>query len=281
MTRLGHVDRAAQRGDERAAELPAAAVVAAVGAAPGRAARRAALARRAAARRPRSPGAARSAATLAQLRAAPRARSPRTTTSTRSVRRRAPRCIRRSCSRRPRPAPPSRAPRATPAGPPRAPTLSGCQRALGQRDRREQRRLRRRAGERLARCGARLAARRLGDDSIIRPSLPVVYNGRNQPRREPRWPARPRSRSSASRSRSARSTGPARPHKVEQKQINLFADATGDHQFIHVDPERAAKLSPYKVTIAHGFLTLSLLPFLQSSHPAGRPRGVPGPGRWA
>ena len=59
--------------------------------------------------------------------------------------------------------------------------------------------------------------------------------------------------------------GPSQPHKVEQSQINLFADATGDHQFIHVDPERAAKLSPYKVTIAHGFLTLSLIPHLTSS----------------
>jgi acyl dehydratase len=56
-------------------------------------------------------------------------------------------------------------------------------------------------------------------------------------------------------------------HAVDQAQINLFADATGDHQFIHVDPERAAKLSPYKVTIAHGFLTLSLIPFLGSKIP--------------
>ena len=75
--------------------------------------------------------------------------------------------------------------------------------------------------------------------------------------------------------------GPGAPHKVEQKQINLFADATGDHQFIHVDPESAAKLSPYKVTIAHGFLTLSLLPYLQSEHPAGRPRGVRRASSWA
>ena len=48
-------------------------------------------------------------------------------------------------------------------------------------------------------------------------------------------------------------------HKVDQAQINAFADATLDHQFIHVDPEKSAKLSPYKVTIAHGFLTLSLV----------------------
>jgi acyl dehydratase len=45
---------------------------------------------------------------------------------------------------------------------------------------------------------------------------------------------------------------------VDQDRINTFADATGDHQWIHVDPERAAK-GPYGRTIAHGFLTLSLL----------------------
>jgi len=70
--------------------------------------------------------------------------------------------------------------------------------------------------------------------------------------------------------------GPGQPHKIEQSQINLFADATGDHQFIHVDPERAAKLSPYKVTIAHGFLTLSLLPFLQGSIPPADPEAYQG-----
>ncbi len=46
---------------------------------------------------------------------------------------------------------------------------------------------------------------------------------------------------------------------VTQERINQFADATGDHQWIHVDPERA-KTSPFKSTIAHGFLTLSLIP---------------------
>lgn len=54
-------------------------------------------------------------------------------------------------------------------------------------------------------------------------------------------------------------------HTIDQAQINAFADATLDHQFIHVDPELAAKRSPYKVTIAHGFLTLSLLPHLVGS----------------
>lgn len=48
---------------------------------------------------------------------------------------------------------------------------------------------------------------------------------------------------------------------VEQDRIGLFADATEDHQFIHIDPERAAK-TPFKGTVAHGFLTLSLLPKL-------------------
>ncbi|AAZ54996.1 conserved hypothetical protein [Thermobifida fusca YX] len=48
-------------------------------------------------------------------------------------------------------------------------------------------------------------------------------------------------------------------HTVTQDQINTFADATGDHQWIHVDVERAAA-GPFGSTIAHGFLTLSLLP---------------------
>jgi acyl dehydratase len=47
--------------------------------------------------------------------------------------------------------------------------------------------------------------------------------------------------------------------EVTQARINQFADATGDHQWIHVDSLRAAKESPFKSTIAHGFLTLSLL----------------------
>ena len=49
---------------------------------------------------------------------------------------------------------------------------------------------------------------------------------------------------------------------VDQERINLFADATLDHQWIHVDPERAKVESPYKSTIAHGCLTLSLLPHM-------------------
>jgi acyl dehydratase len=52
---------------------------------------------------------------------------------------------------------------------------------------------------------------------------------------------------------------------ITQERIDTFAEATGDHQWIHVDPERAAK-GPFGTTIAHGFLTLSMLPlFLESS----------------
>jgi acyl dehydratase len=49
---------------------------------------------------------------------------------------------------------------------------------------------------------------------------------------------------------------------ITQEDVNLFADATGDHQWIHVDPERAAN-GPFGTTIAHGFMTLALLPRLQ------------------
>lgn len=49
--------------------------------------------------------------------------------------------------------------------------------------------------------------------------------------------------------------------EVTQREIDLFAEATGDHQWIHVDPERAAA-GPYGKTIAHGYLTLSLVPIL-------------------
>jgi acyl dehydratase len=50
--------------------------------------------------------------------------------------------------------------------------------------------------------------------------------------------------------------------KITQQQINLFADATLDHQWIHTDPERASKESAFKNTIAHGYLTLSVVPYL-------------------
>ena len=52
--------------------------------------------------------------------------------------------------------------------------------------------------------------------------------------------------------------------EITQERVNLFADATGDHQWIHVDPERA-KAGPFGTTVAHGFLTLSLLPELGAS----------------
>jgi acyl dehydratase len=52
-------------------------------------------------------------------------------------------------------------------------------------------------------------------------------------------------------------------HEVTQHQINLFADATGDHQWIHVDPEAAAE-GPFGTTVAHGYLTLSMLPMMLS-----------------
>lgn len=50
-------------------------------------------------------------------------------------------------------------------------------------------------------------------------------------------------------------------HEITQEQINKFADATLDYQWIHTDPERAKRESPFKATIAHGYLTLSLIPF--------------------
>lgn len=64
---------------------------------------------------------------------------------------------------------------------------------------------------------------------------------------------------------------------VAQADIDRFADATDDHQFIHVDPERARNEAPFGGTIAHGFLTLSLLPVLaRDALPAieGRVMGI-------
>jgi len=55
--------------------------------------------------------------------------------------------------------------------------------------------------------------------------------------------------------------GPGSWHEVTQDQIDRFADATGDHQWIHVDREKA-KAGPFGTTIAHGYLTLSLIPML-------------------
>ncbi|MGA9491092.1 MAG: MaoC family dehydratase [Mycobacterium sp.] len=53
---------------------------------------------------------------------------------------------------------------------------------------------------------------------------------------------------------------------IDQDRINAFADATGDHQWIHVDVDRARAESPYHATIAHGFLTLSLIPALSKDN---------------
>jgi acyl dehydratase len=50
-------------------------------------------------------------------------------------------------------------------------------------------------------------------------------------------------------------------HTITQQQINQFAEATIDHQWIHTDEERAKTESPFKATIAHGYLTVSLLPY--------------------
>ncbi|WPQ61773.1 MaoC family dehydratase [Chitinophaga sancti] len=51
-------------------------------------------------------------------------------------------------------------------------------------------------------------------------------------------------------------------HKIGQEQINKFADATLDHQWIHTDQEKAKREGPFHATIAHGYLTLSLIPYL-------------------
>lgn len=56
---------------------------------------------------------------------------------------------------------------------------------------------------------------------------------------------------------------------IDQQRIDAFAAATGDQQWIHTDPERAKRESPYGTTIAHGYLTLSLLPLLTESNAPG------------
>jgi len=60
-----------------------------------------------------------------------------------------------------------------------------------------------------------------------------------------------------------RELGTSAWHPVEQRSVDLFAEATGDHQWIHVDPEAAAA-GPFGGTIAHGYLSLSMLPMLMS-----------------
>ena len=61
--------------------------------------------------------------------------------------------------------------------------------------------------------------------------------------------------------------------EVSQERIDQFAEATGDHQFIHVNPEMA-KMTPFGTTIAHGFLTLSLIPVLRQKSDCPRPDGI-------
>ncbi len=64
---------------------------------------------------------------------------------------------------------------------------------------------------------------------------------------------------------------------IDQERIDNFAEVTGDQQWIHTDPERAAAESPYGNTVAHGYLTLSLLPFLtESIHPDFFQKNYPG-----
>jgi acyl dehydratase len=60
-----------------------------------------------------------------------------------------------------------------------------------------------------------------------------------------------------------RELGTSAWHPVEQRNVDLFAEATGDHQWIHVDPDAAAA-GPFGGTIAHGYLSLSMLPMLMS-----------------
>jgi acyl dehydratase len=64
---------------------------------------------------------------------------------------------------------------------------------------------------------------------------------------------------------------------IDQERIDSFARVTGDQQWIHIDPQKAATDSPFKSTIAHGYLTLSLLPMLtESNHPDFFEKNYPG-----
>ena len=67
--------------------------------------------------------------------------------------------------------------------------------------------------------------------------------------------------------------GPTDWHEITQEQVNQFADATLDHQFIHVN-EEAAKMTPFGGTIAHGFLTLSMIPYLTANSDVPRVDGI-------
>lgn len=73
--------------------------------------------------------------------------------------------------------------------------------------------------------------------------------------------------------RTGETIGSSEWFEVSQERIDQFAEATGDHQFIHVNPEMA-KMTPFGTTIAHGFLTLSLIPVLRQKSDCPRPDGV-------
>ena len=60
---------------------------------------------------------------------------------------------------------------------------------------------------------------------------------------------------------------------VDQERVNQFAECTGDHQFIHIN-EEAAKMTPFGGTIAHGFLTLSMIPYLSAESDLPKPDGI-------
>ena len=61
--------------------------------------------------------------------------------------------------------------------------------------------------------------------------------------------------------------------EMSQEKVNMFADATGDHQFIHIDEEKA-KMTPFGGTIAHGFMTLSMIPALTADSDVPRLDGI-------
>ena len=69
---------------------------------------------------------------------------------------------------------------------------------------------------------------------------------------------------------------PTQWFEVTQEQVNAFAECTIDRQFIHIDPKKSAELSPYKVTIAHGFLTLSLIVHLGATIAPKKPEALEG-----
>ena len=77
-------------------------------------------------------------------------------------------------------------------------------------------------------------------------------------------------------------TGLSEWMEITQERVNAFADATGDHQYIHVDPERA-ETTFFGGTVAHGYLTLSLIPYLGGQKASGRqdqPRRADGRQLW-